>query len=983
MTARNMEHYEPESLGVPGARRAQFTGALDADRTEAAEAPAAQQTESGHAFARDQASDRTPDRTPDRTRTGATASVQQAQTTEATAYLLEAMQLRPLTGSRADALKAVRLLERAAALDPGASKPLYLCGVIHHKFGLHAKATDYFEQALERNPRDPGSLIELGWVWLRTGEFERARTIAVTAPPPVNEKMSASDTDDPSLFWRWRRFKAAVLLEEKLPLAALDAYPAPPPTHAPVDLWWREFLHIAQVAGAHSPAAALERLEAIYEQLPDTWERTAPSKHSVTGAVGDVADGAAAEANERRQYDDGVQQLAALMGNLAVVAADFERAQHYWDSVRPTSAAYFTVQRGLRALLDNKALAAYEDGDLDTAVSLWREAVAAAREAAAGGAAGVAATSVAAGGGQTSAAAATDESRAPGARVRGRGAGRGSVGRSGGTGADTPAARLVHALTTQGIRHWEEGKHAAAIERWEEVRRLDPEFIPAAFNLAVAHEHVGRRHDANQYWEAYIRLAATSGRARDKGVPGMHSLLLRMAANAVHANDGERTRQLLQRADGLLPARSDQSGNDALEASTDGRSASDGADTLTFDPAIAADPVAAANTMTYIGLLHTSVGDGRRALAAFERALSIKPDLEPALQGVMHAASLDDIDPLHSLALIRSVSEQFPDGSRVIHYWRSQMLSLVKTAWERGNYDEAMRLCTELLLSNGEDVDAWLWAGALHQKNGNDGGAQDCFAEAIRIDPERAQTHIDLGAHMLAAGDREAAEQNFTQAVTALPTPHTHVSIGELCAQIGVPDLAEHHFRTALESVKEDAEPFLARAVCGLIQTGYEDRVHTFLETAYKQVPNNVYIRILLALQHMRAEQWPDADAALRAAQQLATQPEDASLHEHIAFFRRMLILARTVGQVDEAALHDRVHTMLTRWLNIALAQDAGVNDEPTLESMEALLTQVAPQDELRPLAPEPLISSGLRLPVAVPVEFDLSMFVDVPTAAL
>lgn len=905
--------------------------AIDADQTRAAEATLAQRTEENTSGSADKP-------------TGAVASIERAHSAEATAYLLEGLNLRPLTSSRADALRAVRLLERAASLDPTATAPLYWCGVIHNKFGLHTKATDYFRQALKRDPLDPNSLIELGWIWLRTGEFQRARDIAATTPAPVNlaEVSADADSDDELLSWRWRRFKAAVYLEDKMPLAALDAYAMPPPAKAPPDMWWREFLHIARIAGAEAPAEALDRLEALYEQLPTTWPGTGP-EHAGEDPGGRPHDSA------RQQYDDGFQQLVALMGNLAAAGADFERAQHYWDSVRPTAAAHHAVRRGLRAILDNKAAAAYDEGDLDTAISLWRDAVAAERG--------------------TSSVTRERES-APGNTRRSD------------VNQDGSVVRLTHALTVQGSRKWDAGEHDAAIELWEEVRRLAPDFIPAAYNLALALEHMQRWQEANDYWEAYIRLTGTDGPAKKDGTApvgksDVHGLLLRMAANAVRAGDRERARQLLQRADKAVPSRATSAAksNSESDARSDEASSADGV-TAGIDGPIT-DAVSAAKTMTYVGLLHTSVGNGRRALASFERALSLKPDLEEALQGVMHATALDNMEPLQALALIRSVSEQFPDGSRVIHYWRMQMLGLVKAAWERGNFEEAMRLCTELLLANAEDIDAWLWAGALHQKSGNGNGAQDCFSEAIRIDPDRPQTYIDLGAHMLAAGDRAAAETHFAQAVSGSPAPHIHVNIAELCAQIGEPDLAERHFRIALESVKEDAEPFLARAVCGLIQTGYEERVHTFLEQAYKQVPNNVYIRVLIALQHMKAEQWPDADSALRAAQQLATGPEETPLQDHIAFFRRMLILARTIGQIDEAALQDRVHTMLTRWLNLALAHGADTDEEPPLDSFDELLARVAPEEELQPLTPEPPAVAHRKLPVAAPVQFDLSLFLD------
>src|SRR5690606_20019367 len=70
----------------------------------------------------------------------------------AAVYVHQALQLKPLEGSRRNALQAVRLLEKAAGYDPGQPAPLYWCGVIYRWFGLWEKAAEYFRRALEADP---------------------------------------------------------------------------------------------------------------------------------------------------------------------------------------------------------------------------------------------------------------------------------------------------------------------------------------------------------------------------------------------------------------------------------------------------------------------------------------------------------------------------------------------------------------------------------------------------------------------------------------------------------------------------------------------------------------------------------------------------------------------------------------------------------------------------------------------------------------
>lgn len=491
---------------------------------------------------------------------------------------------------------------------------------------------------------------------------------------------------------------------------------------------------------------------------------------------------------------------------------------------------------------------------------------------------------------------------------------------------------LVHALSRRAEELWEAGDAEGAVAFWSEARRRDVTSRELLHNLAVGCERLGRWADANKCREALLqswsepgrggagqpRPAADAGRgaasSRTEGEAARGAdrgaLLLSMAENAVRAGQPAEARRLLEAARAAI--------------------------------------VPSAELLTRAGLLYASLGDGDKAMEAALGALEVQPGYDPAIQCLVHATRLPGVKDVAALNAMAHALQAVPAGSPVFRHWRRRMLEYGRRALETGAADDAMEAFASLLLADSGDIDAWLWAGAAHMKRGNATGAEDCFAEAIRLNPERAETYIDLGARFLAEGDRAQAERYFEQAVQAAPGPPTHVTIGELCAHIGVPDLAEHHLRAALTGDK-DAEPFLVRAICGLLETGNEERVRPFLEEAHKIAPDAVQLRILVAVQHLRHQEWMEADESLREALRLAEERQDAKLLEHVAFFRQALILLRTVGKIDERVFQAQIRALLEQWLAETAAGEPP-SDELTVEPVEALLARVPEPVDRRPV---------------------------------
>lgn len=710
----------------------------------------------------------------------------------AAVYYQQALSLKPLESHRRNALQAVRLLERAAELDPGQAAPLYWCGAIYRWFGMWPRALPYFQRALERDPHHAPSRLELGWAYVHTGAYDKARAQGSVAVEP----------GDPEAAGHWARLRSVLLLEDGQPLAALEAYPKAPPQDLPTEAWWAEFIHLAQVAGSGAPAPTLQLLEGLQDGL---------EMLLADGKPGGTPPG-------------GREQLLSLMGKLAAAQGDTAKAEAYWNRLPAEAAARHGVHKDLLKITGAKAYAAFQQGDLDTAISLWQEACQ----------------------------------------------------------GDPAEARyqenLRHALSAKGWREWEAGRIEEAVTAWREALGHGTPAPGLLRQLALGCEQLQRWEEANQHWQAYLHASQGGAGSPAAGQPPREqgAVLLAMAANALRAGRNEEGEKHLAR----------------------------GLERVAQEPAL----------LTRAALLYLSAGNREQALAALAKALEADPRFEPAHKALVLTLQGQGAPAGTATALLRGILGRLDPDSWTYRYWRDQLMKEGRRAWEHGALDQAMDLFAALLLANSDDIPAWLWAGAVHMKKGNATGAEDCFSEAVRIDPGRCETYIDLGARFLAAGDRERAETYFGQAVEARPTPQTHVMIGELCAQAGVPDLAETHFRASLAGGKA-AEPLLVQAICSLIQTGHENRVHPFLEQACREVPDSIQVQILLAVHHLREREWLAADERLRNAQRMAADRNAAALLDHVAFFRRALILLRTIGKVDGESLAARIRTLLEEWL--------------------------------------------------------------------
>lgn len=743
----------------------------------------------------------------------------------ARAYFGQAMAHQPLKGSRKDALRCVRWLEKAMEYDGGEATYPYWLGVIHRHYGLWEKAASYFRQALDIDPGHSWSRLELGWALMRRPDVSVAEVEALLGHSPAGTEIGVPP-------WQWRRLRAALLLKTGRPREAFEAYPDLPPDGFPLNQWYEERMHLAYAAGYHDPQQVLSSLESW---LPG-WQAYLETREVGAGAEGDL------------------DSLWFLMGNLAADTGEEEKAQQYWQQISPASNLWPHAQANLTRLLDYRARRALAAGDLDEAIRLWEQAV--------------------------------------GDAPRNR----------------DVNAMLVGALIARGCTDWGAGRPEKALAAWNQAKDYNASVPAVWYNLALCHERLRNWVEANRCWAEFLKLQRTgSAPARnEREVLEEGDIYTRMAFNATRASRPDEALRFLAEAE--------------TRVGRDGRS------------------------LMLAGLLHLKAGNALKGVSYLQAALQEDPSAEAAVKGLVHAARMPGVDSSRIAKLLHRLLNHLPRDSWAFRYVRDQLLDMGSRAWESGVLDEAMNCFASMLLADPDDVEAWLWAGTVHMRRGSEEGARDCFDEAVNRNPQRPETYIFIGARFLSAGDRAKAEEYFQRALQVNPDPSIRVMIGEACAEIGVPELAEAHFQAAI-SESENKQPPALRAISSLIQAGYQEKVTPFLVEAHRLAPDIVPVRLLLAAQHVRNREWRQTQEQLKAARELAQRTAGTPWLEHADFFEHCMILLRTVGEIDEENFNQRVQRVLTDWM-----REEGAWEEPSeeveLDSLDHLINALTPDPE-------------------------------------
>ena len=187
-----------------------------------------------------------------------------------------------------------------------------------------------------------------------------------------------------------------------------------------------------------------------------------------------------------------------------------------------------------------------------------------------------------------------------------------------------------------------------------------------------------------------------------------------------------------------------------------------GASEATSAPAEARGSTRTAGSHNNEGLIRQDRGEPAKAAAAFEKALSLDPDLASALWNLSDLRFGEkDFDGSDAL-LLRAFANRLPEGpkfliGRAIGYQRA------------GQADRSLKLVTEGLRARPDLAELWLFSGRYRIETGDCRGAARDFEGAIRVAPRDASAHASLGLARMCAGDRPGARRSLTRALELDP----------------------------------------------------------------------------------------------------------------------------------------------------------------------------------------------------------------------
>jgi tetratricopeptide (TPR) repeat protein len=163
------------------------------------------------------------------------------------------------------------------------------------------------------------------------------------------------------------------------------------------------------------------------------------------------------------------------------------------------------------------------------------------------------------------------------------------------------------------------------------------------------------------------------------------------------------------------------------------------------------------------GLLLMNEGQTDRAIAAYEKALEIDPDLASAAwnESDLLFSKGEDLDRSDAL-LLRAFAHALPEGmkfliGRAIGYQRS------------GRLDRARKLVLAARQARPEEPELWLFAGRYEIEGGDCRAAAADFEKAMSLAPGNAGAFASLGVARLCLGDRAGAREAFRRSLSLDP----------------------------------------------------------------------------------------------------------------------------------------------------------------------------------------------------------------------
>lgn len=199
-------------------------------------------------------------------------------------------------------------------------------------------------------------------------------------------------------------------------------------------------------------------------------------------------------------------------------------------------------------------------------------------------------------------------------------------------------------------------------------------------------------------------------------------------------------------------------------------------------------------------------GQTKQALAYYSKALSLQPDYERSIDGVVkiHLRRGDAISALHfvepiaqrwvrNLSVQAIYAETLAEAGRLDLAEQSAraalrrderfvpaMLALARTSLKRGREELAESILTQALAINENSPEVHFLRGQAAERAGRIGVAMASFQKAAQIRPQYAEARTALGIQYMAAGNYSAALAEFDAAARLVPMmPEARLNLGD------------------------------------------------------------------------------------------------------------------------------------------------------------------------------------------------------------
>ncbi len=276
--------------------------------------------------------------------------------------------------------------------------------------------------------------------------------------------------------------------------------------------------------------------------------------------------------------------------------------------------------------------------------------------------------------------------------------------------------------------------------------------------------------------------------------------------------------------------------------------------------------------------------DAGRELSLADQQREQEPALDPALAQALATLRIGAIEALH----------------RGIDLARD------------GDFEEAIALLEESVRVDPDLAEAHSQLGAAHLAVGNTAVARTHLQRALRLDPDFADARYNLGLLAHRAGRFDDAIEHFEQAVAIRPGYYdARLGLGTDLARAGRPQEALDHLRRAIALRPDEPRPYKRLAGALSAQGDYAKAV-SVLRLAVERLPADASIadRLAWLLATCPDQQVRDPAAALALAQDVILRTGDGEPRAH----------ATKAGALAAAGRFDEAVEVAQRALELARA---------------------------------------------------------------